>query len=129
MYFYLQQCKKENAKYLNSALKKIPYILKVPEEISDVYHHVYQLYTIQIDSKLRENLIKNLAMDGIMSKVYFFPVHQTYDYSKILGYKCNLPATEKISKQVLSLPIYPSLAREEMDMIVESIKNGSEVND
>jgi len=113
--------RRENAKYLNSALKKIPYILKVPG-ISDIYHHVYQLYTIQVDSKLRENLIKNLARDGIMSKVYFFPVHQTYYYSKILGYKCNLPTTEKISKQVLSLPIYPHLTKEEMDMIVESIK-------
>ena len=120
--------RRENAKYLNSALEKIPYILKVPE-ISDTYHHVYQLYTIQVDSKLRENLIKNLARDGIMSKVYFFPVHQTYYYSKILGYKCNLPTTEKISKQVLSLPIYPHLTKEEMDMIVESIKRGGKVND
>jgi len=120
--------RQENAKYLNSALKKIPYILKVPE-ISDTYHHVYQLYTIQVDSKLRENLIKNLARDGIMSKVYFFPVHQTYYYSKILGYKCNLPTTEKISKQVLSLPIYPHLTEEEMDMIVDSIKMGGKVND
>ena len=114
--------RREKAKYFNSKLKKIPYILQVPE-ISDTYHHVYQMYTIQVDPKLRDDLIKHLARDGIMSKVYFHPVHHTYYYRKILGYKCDLPATEKISKQVLSLPIYPDLIKDEIDMIINSIKN------
>jgi perosamine synthetase len=114
--------RREKAKYFNSKLKKIPYILQIPE-ISDTYYHVYQMYTIQVDPKLRDDLIKHLARDGIMSKVYFHPVHHTHYYRKILGYKCDLPVTEKISKQVLSLPIYPDLTKDEIDVIINSIKN------
>ena len=34
-----------------------------------------------------------------------------------------LPVTEEISKQVLTLPMYPTLTKEEIDYVVEEIKN------
>ena len=111
----------EKAKYYDEKLSKINGI-KIPRKIKNS-SHVYQMYTIQVDPKLRDDLIKHLAKDGIMSKVYFHPVHHTHYYRKILGYNCDLPVTEKISKQVLSLPIYPDLTKDEIDMIINSIKN------
>jgi dTDP-4-amino-4,6-dideoxygalactose transaminase len=111
----------EKAKYYDEKLSKINGI-KIPRKIKNS-SHVYQMYTIQVDPKLRDDLIKHLARDGIMSKVYFHPVHHTHYYRKILGYNCDLPVTEKISKQVLSLPIYPDLTKDEIDMIINSIKN------
>jgi len=50
-----------------------------------------------------------------MSKIYFYPVHLTTFY-KNSGFKGGeLPITERISKEVLSLPIYPSMTKEEID--------------
>ena len=71
---------------------------------------------------MRDRLKEHLARHGIMSKVYFDPVHLTQFYREQLGHKeGELPETEKISKQVLSLPMYPELKREEIDYIVTQI--------
>ena len=57
-----------------------------------------------------------------MTKIYFPPVHLTHFYKERLGYSCELPVTENTSKQVLTLPMYPALKKEEMDQIVDEIK-------
>jgi perosamine synthetase len=54
--------------------------------------------------------------------VYFYPVHLTHFYKNILKYNCKLPITEKISEEVLTLPMYPSLTREEINYIVDETK-------
>lgn len=60
---------------------------------------------------------------GIMSKIYFDPVHLSYFYKKKLNYNCDLPVTEKISKKILTLPMHPGLKEEEIDLIVNEITN------
>jgi len=57
-----------------------------------------------------------------MTKVYFYPIHQTHFYRNELKYDCELPVTESIAQQVLTLPMYPSLAEEEIDFIANEIK-------
>ena len=83
------------------------------------------MYTIRVDN--RDELMKYLAGKGIMTKVYFSPVHLTHFYKNELGYACELPVTEEISSQVLTLPMYPALTREEIDYIVEEMKRFFEV--
>ena len=56
-----------------------------------------------------------------MSKVYFSPVHQSRFYKSVLGYDTRLPATEEISGEVLTLPMYPSLTEHEISLIVKEI--------
>ncbi len=63
-----------------------------------------------------------LSDNGIMSKIYFDPVHKTLFYKK-LGYsKDKLPITEKVSEQILSLPMFPPMQRNELELIVETIE-------
>ena len=58
----------------------------------------------------------------IFSKVYFTPIHNTSFYSQKFGNNGNsLPITEKISEQVLTLPLYPNMTVEEKDLLVETI--------
>ena len=83
--------------------------------------NVYQMYTICL--KNRDELKKHLENDGIMSKVYFNPVHKTHFYKNILGYNLSLPITEKLSGEVLSIPIFPGMKNEEIDYVCNSIKN------
>jgi len=52
----------------------------------------------------------------------FFHVYQMYTIKVNGGYKeGELPATEKISKEVLTLPMYPLLKKNEMDYITREI--------
>ncbi|HEC92054.1 MAG TPA: DegT/DnrJ/EryC1/StrS family aminotransferase, partial [Candidatus Atribacteria bacterium] len=102
--------RRDKAEYIRKKLSKIREItLPIPPYN---YFHVYQMYTIRINDtkQTRDKLIQYLAEKGIMSKVYFDPIHLTYFYRNKFGFKKgDLPITEKISEQVLSLPLYPTL--------------------
>jgi perosamine synthetase len=64
-----------------------------------------------------------LAKKGIMTKVYFEPIHTTQFYKKINFKKSELKNTIEISNRILSLPIYPDLTQNELQYIVDSISN------
>lgn len=87
--------------------------------------NVYQLYTVRFDEAVdRDAVIERLADRSIASKVYFDPVHLTQYYRDAYGYAAgDLPRTESISKQVLSLPMHPSLSRRARDRIVAGLED------
>lgn len=86
--------------------------------------HIYQMYTIRVKVSIRDGLINHLSKKGIMTKIYFPPIHLTKFYAGKFGYRQgDLPATEVISNSVLSLPIYPTLTDEEIDYVASEIHN------
>lgn len=90
-------------------------------EIPESYFNVYQLFTILADK--RDELKDYLASKGIMTKIYFSPVHATHFYKNVLGYDCKLPVTEELAESVLTLPMHPCLTFDEIDCVVNEIKN------
>jgi len=115
------QLRRRHARFYVLKLKKINEI-KLPDEPKD-HLHVYQLFTIQLKNNLiRNELQKFLASRGIMTKVFFEPIHLSKFYRKSGFGKKSLPNTEKISQTVLSLPIFPGLKSEEIRHICDSIK-------
>jgi perosamine synthetase len=113
--------KKRIAKCYNDNLSDISEIT-VPTEI-DGHHSVYQMYTIAIrNEKTRDALQKHMEKKGIMTKVYFNPVHLKTIYVKNFGCrKGDLPRTEALSGRVLTLPIYPGLKDDETAYITDSV--------
>ena len=112
--------RRKNAHFLSLHLKRIPEI-SVPNEPKDS-KHVFQLYSIKLsNTKLRNNLMNFLKEKGVMTKVYFEPIHTTKFYSKISTKKSNLSNSLKISEQILSLPMFPSLTINELQYIVDSV--------
>lgn len=114
------QMRRKTAEHLTERLKGIVEIL--PPNPPKDYYHVYQMFSIRVKTN-RDKLLSYLANKGIMNKIYFPPVHQTHYYKDILNYKSNLPVTEKVSNQILSLPIYPTLSKTEINYMVEEIGN------
>ena len=115
------QLRRQHARFYVSKLKKIKEI-KLLDEPKD-HLHVYQLFTIQLKNNLiRNELQKFLTSRGIMTKVFFEPIHLSNFYKKSGFGKKSLPNTEKISQTVLSLPIFPGLKSEEIRHICDSIK-------
>lgn len=111
--------RRKNSKTLNSKLRKIPEITLPPEPNN--FKHVYQLYSILTPNQtIRNKLQKYLSDNGIMSKVFFYPVHLTSFYKKLKKYS-NLNTTEDISSRILSLPMYPNMTSEELHLISDSI--------
>jgi perosamine synthetase len=112
--------RRKNAKYYQSKLKKIKEIT-LQEEPSG-FRHVYQFYPLLLrNSTIRTKLMNFLASKGIMTRVFFKPVHKTVFFRKIGYGSLSLPNTEKISAQILALPMFPTLRKEEINYIVDAI--------
>ena len=111
--------RRKNAQYLSSKLNKHSKII-LPFNYKN-HKSVFQLFSIRVTDNLRDNLMAFLTNKGIMSKIFFEPVHLSKFYSKNMNKKSSLPKTEKISQQVLTLPMYPSLTKGDMNFISDSI--------
>ncbi len=117
--YIINQRRSDAAYYIKKLRKSCPDI-SIPS-LPDDYCSVYQLFSVQ--TQKRDELMKHLSDLGIMTKVYFSPVHETHFYKKILKYSCSLPVTERISKEIISLPFYPGISRKEMDYIIDGIQS------
>jgi len=115
--------RRNKAEYLNNKLSGLPELKTMCEEKNQF--NVYQLYTLCLkNNKLREGLKEYLTKKGIMTKIYFSPVHLKTFYKKTFGTrKGDLPNTEKISQEVITLPMHPCLTIKEMDYICTNIRN------
>jgi len=115
------EMRRRNARLLSAKLSTITEI-EVPSQ-PDGYFHLYQMYTIKVKEgeKKRDALSAYLAQKGILTKVFFSPVHLTQYYREKLGYKCKLPVTERLSRQVLTLPMYPALTEDEINFIADEV--------
>jgi len=108
----------EIAKIYSEGLKDLD--VTVPE-VKPYLRHVYHQYVIR--TKHRDELQEYLSNKGIGTAIYYpLPLHLQECY-KDLGYReGDLPEAEKASKEVLALPMWPELTNEEVNYIVESIR-------
>jgi perosamine synthetase len=105
----------ENAEYLTERLQNV-----ITPQVKDGHVHVYHQYTVRVQGD-RDGAMKKLEDGGVGARVYYpLPVHRQPLYRQ-LGFRDTLPVAERISGEVLSLPIHPSLTREELDKIVSEV--------
>ncbi len=92
-------------------------------EQKEYFHQEHTKQQIESISK-RDWLQNNLTEKGISTIIYYpIPIHLQPAY-KCLGYTVGqLPQTEKLSKEVLSLPIFPEITIDEQQYVVSSIKD------
>jgi dTDP-4-amino-4,6-dideoxygalactose transaminase len=70
----------------------------------------------------RDALQDRLAEEGIETAVYYrTPLHLQPLYREKLGYRDSLPVAERLSREVLSLPVYPGLRAEERRWVAEAV--------
>lgn len=108
-----------NAKLYNNMLSQLP--ITTPQ-LSKKNECVFHLYVIRV--KKRDALAKYLASQGIKIGIHYpTPIHLQKAYAH-LGYKMgNFPVAEKLSKEILSLPMFPELKKSEIEYICNKITN------
>ena len=87
--------------------------------------HIYHLYVIRITDKSpidRDTLKDKLGVAGISVGIHYpIPCHLQPAYQH-LGYKKgDFPNSETLSQQILSLPMYPVISEEQINLVVETI--------
>jgi dTDP-4-amino-4,6-dideoxygalactose transaminase len=84
--------------------------------------HVYHLYAVL--TKNRDDLQKSLATAGVSTGLHYpLPIH-LQPCTAHLGYKAgDLPITEQVAADELSLPLFAELTNEQIQTAVDAIRN------
>lgn len=111
--------RKENAEYYSKSLKGVGDI--ATPQVGENMGHIYHQYTIRTSQ--REGLCDFLKKSDIPTMIYYYlPLH-LQPALEYLGYqKGDFPAAEKAASEVLSLPVYPELPRQDQDFVISKIK-------
>jgi len=71
----------------------------------------------------RDRILKGLRERGIECRAYFSPIHLQPFYREMFGYKRgDFPITESVSERTIALPFYNNLKEEEVEYVVENLK-------
>lgn len=109
--------RRKNAKLYNELLNGI---VTIPFEKEDC-KHAYHLYVIKTEK--RDKLQEFLKQNGIKTGIHYpIPLHLQPALSHLNYNEGDFPITERLSKQILSLPMYPELTEEQMQYITLKIK-------
>ena len=83
--------------------------------------HVYHLYVIRV--KERDRVMQLLSQKGVNTGIHYpKPVHLQVAYSQ-LGYgRGSFPVTELCAEEIISLPMFPELAEDQVNRVADSLK-------
>lgn len=112
--------RKRNAAVLNAGFEGLAG-LQVPK-VHESAVHVYHQYTVRLDAAERDRIHVALKDEyGIGSGVYYpIPNHRLVSLEKYAP-GLDLPETERAAREVLSLPVHPSLSEGDLERIIESV--------
>lgn len=120
---HLDEWLESRRKLANHYNSNLPGDYIVPKEMPWA-KHVYHLYVIRTNE--REKLREYLNDKGVACGMHYpVPVHLQKAWQSIGGPELSLPVTEKITKEILSLPMYPELTIDEVDYVCECISEFS----
>lgn len=120
-------------KYIDNAIKKREdaanlYIERLKDcdfvrlpKVKGNQKQVYYVFNILVEN--RDGLAEYLKKNEVGYSIYYpMPLHmqKCFEY---LGYKKgDFPVAERVSEQIIALPIYPEITTEEIDFVTETIK-------
>ncbi|HMO30530.1 DegT/DnrJ/EryC1/StrS family aminotransferase [Enterovirga sp.] len=93
--------------------------LAIPPHVRPDCMSSWAIYTIRVKPEQRAGLAAHLRAKGIPTGMYYpKPVHRLMAYKHFPSAGNGLPVTEKLSLDVVSLPIHPYLDEETQDRII-----------
>ncbi len=109
-----------NAKLYNQALDGVGDL--VLSNLQGVESHVFHLYVVR--TKKRDELLKYLNDNGVQAGIHYpIPIYSLKAYSDLGQTGSDFPVTERLSREILSLPMYSELTgtqiRKVKDVIVK----------
>lgn len=110
--------RKEIANWYNESLKTTNCILP---EIHASADHVFHLYVIRCSN--RDSLAEQLKFKGIQTMIHYpVPPHLQKAYKNIGYKKGDFPIAEEIANTCLSLPIWPGMTKENVEVIMRILE-------
>ncbi|MBI5050050.1 MAG: DegT/DnrJ/EryC1/StrS family aminotransferase [Nitrospirae bacterium] len=104
------------AKRYHEALSGIRGIILFPDDYDEIVPHIFP---IRVLNGKRDGLRQYLLDNSIECGIHYYPNHLLTYYGARKG---ELPVTERIYSELLTLPIHPDLTLEEQDYVIEKVK-------
>ena len=94
--------------------------LEVPFRSSNSTHAFHQ-YTLKLKGVSRDGLNQHLAEKGIPSMIYYpIPAHKQKMFAHF-DLACELPVTDALTHQVISLPMHTELEEDQLNFIIDEV--------
>jgi len=85
-------------------------------------HHLYVVKVTGID---RDDVFTRLRAEGIGANVHYAPVY-LHSFYRGLGYAAGIaPVAEAVSRQILSLPMYPALTQTDVERVTKALERAT----
>lgn len=121
--------RQNNAKMLSEGLAEIKGITLPTIGLERT--HVFHQYTIRVTEDFplsRDEFVEELHKRDVGAGVYYPRALHTYPHIAKLGFNVgDFPVSEKAASEVVSLPVHPALTSEEVQIIIDSIKEVAHV--
>lgn len=118
---YLQKWTEMRINHANSydkILEKEP-LFKRPTK-REIAYHVYHLYVIETNH--RDKIRESLKQKGITTGIHYpLPLHLQPAYHYLSHKKGDFPITEKVSQQIISLPMWPEMTIDQINTVCNEI--------
>ena len=128
------------ASILNFKLSKVDQLIYRRRQIANIYfknlnstsltlpklnqysYHVYHLFTVYHPS--RDKIVNNLKKKFVETRIiYQYPIHKMTAYKKLFIANNDLKNSEKMSKGIFCLPLYPEMTNAEVLKVCKILKN------
>jgi len=90
-------------------------------DVPDKFKHAYHLFVIEVPD--RKAFYDYLREQGIFSQIHYVPVHYMPYYKQFGWKKGDFPQAEDYYDHCISLPMFPTLSDEDLNYVVEKIRN------
>jgi dTDP-4-amino-4,6-dideoxygalactose transaminase len=109
--------RQDNASFLSSNIRGV-----VVPPVAAGAVHVYHQYTIRVVGIDRDTFADELTKNGVGNGVYYpTPIHRLPSF----GLSLDLPTTEQVARECLSLPVHPSLTQADLEKIVSVVNTAA----
>jgi dTDP-4-amino-4,6-dideoxygalactose transaminase len=106
----------------HTPLSQVPGII-IPQELPKG-RGVWNQYTIRVLDGKRDWLRQKLQEQGVNTMIYYpMPLHLQPVYANLNYEAGQLPLSEQISREVLSLPMFPELSEEQQEQVIYAVKD------
>jgi dTDP-4-amino-4,6-dideoxygalactose transaminase len=112
--------RREHARAYNNAFASHDAVR--PPRVDVGNYHVYNQYTIRVQN--RDALKASLESAGIGSAIYYpVPLHLQECFAELGGAPGQLPVTEAMTREVISIPVFPELSTDERSRVIDAIES------
>lgn len=117
--------RQKNAAEYREIFAKYPVVLekiKLPVEAAYEHRHIYNQFCILVADGKRDEL-KQFLLDNEVGCAVYYPLslHLQNCFKDLGGKVGDCPVSEKVSQEILALPIYPESTTEQREYVVAKI--------